>query len=87
MYLFYAFVEGVLMRVVDDVRVWRCIVWGLVLCDVGHCWAGVCEMGVERVVRPWTWEAREVGLNAMNVLPLVVRACYLWGIGARKGSL
>lgn len=79
-YLFFAFVEGVLMRVVDDRRTWRYIVFGLLLCDLGHCYAAWGEMG-DKVFGAEGWRGRDGVTNSLNVAPVVVRVAYLLGVG------
>ncbi|KAL6709701.1 hypothetical protein ACN47E_001129 [Coniothyrium glycines] len=83
-YLLFAFIEGVLMRVVDDMRTWRYIVFGLALCDAGHCYAAWCEMGTTWMVSPGEWSAKDGVTNFLNVLPLVTRVAFLLGVGVRS---
>ncbi|USP79869.1 hypothetical protein yc1106_07143 [Curvularia clavata] len=81
-YLFFAFTEGVLLRVVNDKRTWRWILFGLLLCDLGHCYAAWCEMG-DKVFGAEGWRGKDGITNSLNVLPVVIRTAYLLGIGVR----
>lgn len=83
-YLLFAFIEGVLLRVVDDIKTWRWIVFGLALCDAGHIYAAWREMGTELVLSPWLWSQKDVVTNTLNVLPLLTRMAFLLGVGVRK---
>ena len=80
-YLFFAFTEGVLMRVVKDRKTWWWIVLGLILCDLGHCYAAWCEMGTRGVLDLGSWSQKDVVTNSLNLLPVLVRAAYLVGLG------
>jgi len=80
-YLFFAFVEGVLLRVVDNLRMWRWIVAALLLCDVGHCYAAWCEIGTDGLLDLSLWTG-EVGVaNLLTVLPLFTRLAFVMGVG------
>ncbi|KAF1943614.1 hypothetical protein EJ02DRAFT_453090 [Clathrospora elynae] len=83
-YFFFAFIQGVLLRVVNDIKTWRWIVLGLMLCDAGHCYAAWYEMGTEFVLSPWLWSQKDVVTNVLNVLPFTLRAMYLLGVGVPK---
>ncbi|KAI8935743.1 hypothetical protein NX059_007263 [Plenodomus lindquistii] len=85
-YLFFAFIEAVVLRVVHDLRAWRTIVFGLALCDVGHVYAAWCEMGVEGVKGCAGWRREEWIANFLNLWPLVVRVGFLMGVGMGRGS-
>ncbi|KAF2854823.1 hypothetical protein T440DRAFT_416439, partial [Plenodomus tracheiphilus IPT5] len=85
-YLLFAFIEGVLLRVVHDVRIWWWIVLGLALCDAGHCYAACCEMGTAGLVDFGAWRRDECIANFLNVAPLVTRAAFLMGVGMGKGE-
>jgi hypothetical protein len=82
-YLLFAFIEGVVLRVVDDIRVWRYIVFGLALCDAGHIYAAWCEMGTEMVLSPGLWSQKDFLTNFLNVLPFVTRVAFLLGVGVK----
>ncbi|KAJ5022734.1 hypothetical protein J3E72DRAFT_16772 [Bipolaris maydis] len=84
-YLFFAFTEGVLLRVVDDKRTWRWILFGLLLCDLGHCYAAWCEMGY-KIFGPEGWGGKDGVTNSLNVLPVLIRTGYLLGIGVPEGE-
>lgn len=80
-YLLFAFIEGVLLRVVDDMRVWKYIVFGLALCDAGHCYAAWCEMGTVWMFNPMLWSQKDTVTNVLNWLPLLTRICVLLDVG------
>lgn len=83
-YLLFAFIEGVLLRVVDDVKIWKWIVFGLALCDAGHIYAAWCEMGTELSLSPWLWSQKDFVTNFLNVMPLLTRTAFLLGIGVKS---
>ncbi|KAF1845800.1 uncharacterized protein K460DRAFT_285233 [Cucurbitaria berberidis CBS 394.84] len=85
-YFLFAFIEGILLRVVDDLRVWWWIVFGLALCDAGHIYAAWSEMGTELILSPWLWSQKDVVTNVLNVLPFVTRAAFLLGLGVKSNA-
>ncbi|RMZ73997.1 hypothetical protein GMOD_00004815 [Pyrenophora seminiperda CCB06] len=82
-YLLFAFIEGVLLRVVDDKRTWKWILFGLILCDLGHCYAAWCAMG-DDIFKAAGWKGKDTVTNTLNIMPVLVRAAYLLGIGVPK---
>lgn len=74
------------MRVVDDRRTWWWIVLGLVLCDLGHCYAAWCEMGTRGILDFGSWSDKDIVTNMLNVLPVLVRTGYLLGVGVPGGD-
>lgn len=87
-YLLFAFIEGVVLRAVEDMRTWRYILFGFALCDVGHCYAAWCEMGTRGVLDLAAWTAGDWVTNVFNVLPLLTRGAFLMGagLGERTGG-
>ena len=80
-YLLFAWIEGVLLRVVDDVRIWKYILFGLALCDAGHIFAAWQSAGTEWIFSPWLWDGRDIVTNILNVLPLITRVAFICGVG------
>lgn len=82
-YLLFAFNEAVVLRAAAaDLRVWRALVLGMVLCDVAHLWAA------GRALRGWEGEWRwEDGVNlGMLGGPLVLRLAFLAGVGMERSG-
>lgn len=43
-YILFAFNQAVVLRVAKDLRVWKAIVLGILICDCVHLWAGWAVM-------------------------------------------
>lgn len=85
-YLFFATIEGVLLRTVNDLRTWRLVVAALALCDAGHCYATWCAMGTDGVLDVVAWTREEWIANVLTVLPLLTRLAFLMGVGLEDGK-
>jgi hypothetical protein len=64
-WLYFAFTEGIVFRLVDDLRVWRLLCFGMLLSDAMYCHScaealgGVSKSMGKRVTRT-TWSPRGV---------------------------
>ncbi|KAF2242565.1 hypothetical protein BU26DRAFT_524166 [Trematosphaeria pertusa] len=85
-YLLFAFNQAVVLRVAKDLRVWKAIVLGILLCDTVHLWAGWKVMGTEVFVRPWLWRIEDWVAISSLVIPMAMRAAFLREVGIEKGE-
>ena len=85
-WLHFAFTEAVVLRFVDDVRVWRLLCMGMLLSDIPYCHSvaqAVGGWGEWLIVSHWT---REDWIAAVTTWPFVLsRVAIVLGIGF-KGS-
>jgi hypothetical protein len=84
-YLFFAAVEGFVLRSTDDVKVWRAVVFALLLCDAGHMYASWMEMGTRGFFLPWLWEGSDAMTMILTCGPFVLRSAFLLGVGFDRG--
>ena len=84
-WLHFAFTEGVVLRLVDDLRVWRLLCIGMLLSDAMYCHScaeALGGWGVWLNVMGWTAEDWVVTLSTW---PFVfIRLAIVLGIGIRK---
>jgi hypothetical protein len=85
-YLFFAAVEILVLRSTDDVKVWRAVVFALLLCDAGHMYASWMEMGARAFLLPWLWGESDAVTMVLTCVPFVLRVAFMLGVGfAREG--
>ncbi|KAH7132491.1 hypothetical protein B0J11DRAFT_503660 [Dendryphion nanum] len=85
-YVLFAFNEAIVLRVTKDIRVWRAMMLGMVLCDCLHINGSWNVMGWEASTKPWLWR----GEDAVNMIILygftLLRLAFLggWGVGGKN---
>ncbi|RGP76869.1 hypothetical protein FLONG3_4952 [Fusarium longipes] len=84
-YALFAYNEAILLRVTNDLRVWRAVVIGILLCDALHMYASWAALGsVFWSPGVWRWE------DWVNLGSLwgqaAVRVAFLAGVGL-KGNV
>jgi hypothetical protein len=80
-YLFFAVVEGLVLRTTRELRVWRAVVFALLLCDTGHLYAAWLEMGTQNMIYAWNWRGQDAATMMSFILPVVLRVAFLLNIG------
>ncbi|KAL8283379.1 hypothetical protein RQP46_005789 [Phenoliferia psychrophenolica] len=66
LYLLFAMNEAFVLRSTTDVRVWRTLLFGLLVADLGHL---------------WSWNEMAWGNVAFVYVGATMRACFLAGVG------
>ncbi|KAK4153491.1 hypothetical protein C8A00DRAFT_33782 [Chaetomidium leptoderma] len=85
-WLMFAFNEAVVMNLVDDLRVWKLLCWGMLVSDVVYHVSSVQAVGGWEVfVRLGAWEWFDWAVFASAVGPMVVMVLVVLGVGV-KGS-
>lgn len=80
LYLLFAINEGLVLRCTRDVRVWRTLLLGLLVADLGHLYA--CkELGIQIYWKAWEWNAMGMGNIGFVYLGALMRVCFLCGVG------
>lgn len=80
LYLAFTLNEALVLRVTDDIRVWRTLLLGLLIADFGHLYS-VSPHGLEMYYRVWTWNAIDWGNLGFVYLGATTRICFLCGLG------
>jgi len=57
LYLLFAFNEAVVLRITGDVKVWKAILAGIVVCDVIHIYGTARALGPTMFLHPITWRS------------------------------
>ncbi|KAK7184798.1 hypothetical protein DPSP01_002232 [Paraphaeosphaeria sporulosa] len=83
-YTLFAFNQAVVLRVAKDLRVWRAIVLGILVCDTVHLWAGFDVMRRDGTVWPGVWRAEDWVAVGSLVVPMGLRTAFLAGIGVKE---
>jgi hypothetical protein len=86
-YLFFAIIEGLVLRTTYDLGVWRAVVFALLLCDAGHLYAAWLEMGTRGFVCVWAWRGHDAATMMSFVVPFVLRIAFLMKIGFERELL
>jgi hypothetical protein len=80
LYLLFAFNEGLVLRSTQNLKVWKTLLAGLLLADIGHLWT-VYPLGSEIYYRFWNWNAIDWGNIGFVYLGALTRLSFLAGIG------
>ena len=57
LYLLFAFNEAVVLRVTGEVKVWKAILAGIVVCDIIHIYGTACALGSTTFFDPLSWRS------------------------------
>lgn len=83
-WLYFAFVEAVVLRMFDDLALWRLLCVGMLISDAGYSQSAAQAVGGWAVfLRVWEWTAED-HLNFWLTAPMVLtRILLVLGIGLR----
>lgn len=87
LYLFFALNEAVVLRATSDLRVWKSVLFVLLLADLGHLWS-LKELGLE-IYAPWNWDrwnAIDWGNIPFVYLGATLRLAFLADIGMPRAA-
>lgn len=80
LYLLFALNEGLVLRSTYDLRVWRTLLFGLLVADLGHLYA-VQALGTGYYWRFWDWNAMGWGNVGFVYVGAAMRCAFLAGVG------
>ncbi|KAM0436671.1 hypothetical protein ACHAPT_002380 [Fusarium lateritium] len=80
MFLFFALNEALVLRSTADLRVWRTVLFVLLLADVGHLYS-MRELGAEIYWDVAGWNVSDLGNVPWVYLGMTMRLCFLAGFG------
>ncbi|RSM15080.1 hypothetical protein CDV31_005160 [Fusarium ambrosium] len=84
LYTLFAFNEAVLLRLTNDIRVWKGVFIGIFICDILHLYASWASLGADVFWNPSAWRVEDwANLGALWGLG-VVRVAFLTGVGLRQ---
>jgi hypothetical protein len=67
-----------------DLTVWKCVLGGIILCDILHLYASWCELGSVVFFNVAAWRKEEWVNYGLLYGPMVLRACFLGEVGLRR---
>lgn len=82
LYLLFTLNEALVLRSTSDLRVWKTVLFGLLIADLGHLWT-VRQLGLA-VYLPWNfaqWNAIDWGNIPFVYLGASMRAAFISGVG------
>lgn len=80
LYLLFALNEALVLRSTSDLRVWKTVLFVLLVADIGHLWT-VKQLGVEIYWSAGRWNAIDMGNIPFVYVGAVMRICFLADIG------
>jgi len=80
LYLLFTLNEALVLRSTSDFRVWRTLLFGLLLADFGHLWS-VRGLGWGVYWRVWEWNEMAWGSVGFVYVGATMRMCFLGGVG------
>lgn len=80
MFLFFALNEALVLRSTADLRVWRTVLFVLLLADVGHLYS-MRELGASIYWDVAGWNVSDLGNVPWVYLGMTMRLCFLAGVG------
>jgi hypothetical protein len=85
LYVLFALNEGLVLRCTDDLRVWKTLLFGLLVADVGHL-CSVHELGLHKYWQVQHWNAMDAGNIGFVYLGAAMRISFLSGVGVQSTS-
>jgi hypothetical protein len=85
LYLLFALNEALVLRSTSDLRVWKTVLFGLLLADFGHLYS-VSALGPEIYWSFWKWNAMDWGNIGFVYAGVMMRMAFLAGVGLNTKS-
>ncbi|KAF2178478.1 hypothetical protein K469DRAFT_731511 [Zopfia rhizophila CBS 207.26] len=80
-YVLFAWNQAVVLRLSKDIRIWKAIVLGIMVCDTIHLYASWRVMGTEMFVQPWLWRPEDWVNLALLYGPVTLRLLFIMEVG------
>ncbi|KAF9692419.1 hypothetical protein EKO04_009710 [Ascochyta lentis] len=85
-YMLFAFNQAVTLRVVQEVRLWKVLLFGMALCDAGHIYSVWAEMGTRDMLSPSVWRPSDWVTMVSTVGPFFLRLAFVLGVGLKDSQ-
>ncbi|KAL8901077.1 MAG: hypothetical protein Q9192_000740 [Flavoplaca navasiana] len=82
--LLFSWLQAVLLRSTSSVKIWKIVLFGMLMCDVLHLYGSYVVLGAEGFFNPETWRWEEWITFVMTYGPGLLRAAFCLGIGVGK---
>lgn len=76
-YVLFAFNEAVVLRVTKELRVWKVMMVGLLLCDCLHLYASWSILGTQIFFSPWLWRPEDRVNLILLYIGAILRAAFI----------
>lgn len=86
LYLLFAINEALVLRSTRDLNVWRALLIGLLIADVGHLWSVMPLFSKGVYWRFWEWNAMYWGNIGFVYVGASMRVAFLAGLGIDSGT-
>lgn len=80
LYLLFAINEALVLRSTSDLKVWKTVLFGLLVADLGHLYS-VKGLGLEGYWRFWDWNVMAWGNVGFVYAGALMRVCFLTNVG------
>lgn len=80
MYMFFAINEALVLRSTTDMKVWRAVLFVLLVADFGHLYS-MKELGPKIYYDVFGWNAGDLGNVLWVYAGATMRICFLTGVG------
>ncbi|KAL8679194.1 MAG: hypothetical protein Q9186_004491 [Xanthomendoza sp. 1 TL-2023] len=84
LYFLFALNEALVLRATSDINVWRALLFGLLIADLGHLYS-VHPFGLDIYWNVLGWNAIDWGNVAFVYVGATMRMCFLAGLGVSNG--
>lgn len=85
LYLLFAINEALVLRSTEDLRVWKTLLFGLLIADLGHLWS-VKVLGWDLYWSVGDWNAIDWGNVGFVYVGALMRSCFLLGVGVKRSK-
>ncbi|KAI4117417.1 MAG: hypothetical protein LQ345_002338 [Seirophora villosa] len=85
LYLLFAINEALVLRATSDIRVWRTLLFGLLIADLGHLYS-VHPLGLQMYWNVFRWNAIDWGNVAFVYAGASTRVLFLAGVGMSEAK-
>lgn len=85
LYFLFTLNEGLVLRSTRDIRVWRTVLFGLLIADFGHLYSAY-PLGFDMYWSFWKWNTIDWGNIAFVYCGALMRISFLLGLGLSDGK-
>lgn len=86
-YVLFAINEGIVLRLTNDIRIWRTMIAGILCCDLIHLYGSYNALGREVFFTPGLWRPDDWMNLSMLFVPIFLRSLFLLGVGVGVSDL
>jgi hypothetical protein len=86
LYILFMLNELLVLRLSNDIRIWRAVVLAMLCCDLVHLWGVWVAGGPEFMLSPGEWRLEDWVNPGLLGAGAVLRVCFLAGVGIGDGK-